>query len=222
MSKHIPSAFADYMPVELRHRHDGWTAVRQVEFLIALSETACVEDACRAVGLSPASAYALRRRIDAAAFRAAWDSALDYGVGRLADAALSRALHGVSRPVFYKGEQVGERRYYDERLTMFILRLGDPVGHGKWRERTTFTCEDDGLAQHAQDQLDRASDAAERDPSRSGLFRHLRNRVRDDDDFDDDDAADGGADDDDRSDARNEDPTDPLLSPTPISGGDVS
>lgn len=222
MSKHTPSAFADYMPVELRHRHDGWTAVRQVEFLVALSETACVDAACRAVGISPASAYALRRRIDAAAFRAAWDSALDYGVGRLADAALSRALHGVSRPVFYKGEQVGERRYFDERLTMFILRLRDPVGHGKWRERTTFTCDDDGLARHAEDQLDRASDAAERDPSRTGLFKHLRNPDGDDDDFDDEDAGDGGPDDDDGGDADDEDPTDPLLPPPPISGGDVS
>jgi len=52
MSTHLPSAFADYVPVELRHRHDGWTPMRQVDFLLALSESAFVEHACRAVGQS--------------------------------------------------------------------------------------------------------------------------------------------------------------------------
>jgi hypothetical protein len=41
-------------------------------------------------------------------FREAWDAALDYALHRLEQAALSRALHGVPRPVFHKGEQVGE------------------------------------------------------------------------------------------------------------------
>ena len=43
MSKHSSDAFADYVPVELRHRHDGWTPARQMDFLVALSESACVE-----------------------------------------------------------------------------------------------------------------------------------------------------------------------------------
>src|SRR3546814_2514919 len=47
---------------------------------------------------------------------------------------LSRAVHGVARPVFYRGEQIGERRYFDERLTQFILRRRDPVRFGDWRD----------------------------------------------------------------------------------------
>ena len=74
MSKAIPLEFADYTPVELRHRHDGWTPERQSDFLVALSQSACVEEACRAVGKSPGSAYALRRRIETGSFRAAWGS----------------------------------------------------------------------------------------------------------------------------------------------------
>ena len=97
-------------------------AHKQIAFVEALSETACVEDACRIVGMSPVSAYALRRRPPAHHFREAWDAALDMGVHRLEQAALGRALNGVARPVFYKGEQVGEWREYDERLTMFLLR----------------------------------------------------------------------------------------------------
>lgn len=183
MSNHGPFDFADYTPVDLRHRHDGWSAARQSDFLLALSESACVEEACRAVGKSPASAYALRRRIDAASFRAAWDAALDYAVGRLADAAMSRALHGVARPIFYKGELVGERRYYDERLTMFMLRLRDPVRFGKWREQGEFAMGEDALAQRAEGLLDQTErDAALRD--RKPPFAYLRDRT--DDDLDDD------------------------------------
>jgi hypothetical protein len=190
MSTHLPSAFADYVPVELRHRHDGWTPARQLDFLIALSETACVDEACRTVGMSPGSAYALRRRIDARAFRAAWDAALDYGVGRLADAALSRALHGVARPVFYKGELVGERRYYDERLTMFVLRLRDPVRFGKWRERGVFEQDEDAAARRAEALLDLTEQDAEQAAARHRLL------LRDLGEFDeaDDDGPGGGHD----------------------------
>lgn len=41
-------------------------------------------------------------------------------------------VNGVARPVFYQGEQVGERRYYNERLTQFLLRYRDPVRYGAW------------------------------------------------------------------------------------------
>lgn len=131
---HDDAAPAPFTPVPLRARHDGWTPERQVGFIEALAETACVVQAAAAVGLSATAAYNLRRRPEAQAFRLAWDAALDMGVRRLADAALSRAVHGVARPVFYQGEQIGERRYYDERLTQFILRRRDPVRFGDWRD----------------------------------------------------------------------------------------
>jgi len=111
-----------FTPVPVRERRDGWTAQRQLEFLEALAATACVEEAARHVGMSERSAYRLRLRVGARNFRAAWDAALDIGVHRLEQAALGRALRGVSRPVFYRGEQVGEWREYDERLAMFLLR----------------------------------------------------------------------------------------------------
>ena len=39
------------------------------------------------------------------------------------EAAAERSKNGIARPIFYKGEQVGEWRHYDERLTMFLLRF---------------------------------------------------------------------------------------------------
>lgn len=122
-------------PVALRPRHDGWTPEKQVDFIEALAESGCVAHACQRVGMQPQSAYALRRRIDAQSFRVAWDLALDYAVQRLAEAALSRAIHGVAVPVFFQGEQIGERRYFDERLTRFILTRRDPVRYGPWIDR---------------------------------------------------------------------------------------
>lgn len=124
----------DFDTVELRHRHDGWTPERQVDFIRALAECGCVDAACRRVGISTSAAYALRARADAQSFRLAWDAALDQAIQRLSDAAFSRAIHGVATPIFYKGEQVGERRRYDERLTMFLLRYRDPVRYGAWMD----------------------------------------------------------------------------------------
>jgi hypothetical protein len=129
------SSAQEFVPASPRERSDGWTPEKQVDFIEALGECGCVTEACERVGLSPSTAYRLRRRVDAYSFRAAWDAALDYAIRRLSDAAFSRALHGVARPVWFQGEQVGERRYYDERLTMFLLRYRDPDTYGAWRDR---------------------------------------------------------------------------------------
>src|SRR5687768_10010983 len=121
-----PTPAFPFTPATLRARHDGWTAAKQIAFIEALAETACVEEACRRVGMSDSAAYKLRQRPCGAAFRRAWDAALDCGMHRLEQAVLGRAINGVARPVFYKGEQVGEWRHHDERLAMFLLRNRRP------------------------------------------------------------------------------------------------
>jgi hypothetical protein len=128
----------DFAPVALRYRYDGWTPDKQLEFNERLADCGCVEEAARSVGMSRATAYALRRRPDAQAFRLAWDAALDTAVARLNDAALSRAINGVAVPIFHGGVEVGERRHFDERLTMFLLRYRDPTRYGKWRDRSEW------------------------------------------------------------------------------------
>jgi hypothetical protein len=132
-----------FTPAQLRPRHDGWTAEKQIAFIEALAESGCVEEACRRVGMSDSAAYKLRRRPCGAPFRKAWDAALDYSLSRLEQAALGRALNGVSRPIFHRGEQVGEWREYDERLTMFLLRARRPERFGKWIERMLAPDPDD-------------------------------------------------------------------------------
>jgi hypothetical protein len=145
MSKHPrqqptagPAGPLDFTPVELRRRADGWTPERQVGFIRALAATGCIEDAARSVGMSARSARDLRTRADADSLRTAWEAALAIGIGRLAEAALSRAIHGTAKPVFYKGEQIGETRRFDERLTQFLLRYHAPERYGAWRDQTVM------------------------------------------------------------------------------------
>jgi hypothetical protein len=106
-------------------RYDGWTPDRQRAFVKALAETGCVTRACAWVGMSNVGAYLLRKGAGAEAFAAAWDDALAVGVERLADIAYERAVYGVPVPVFHKGEQVGEKRWYNDRLLMWVMRHGD-------------------------------------------------------------------------------------------------
>ncbi|MDP9423565.1 MAG: hypothetical protein M3Q19_12180 [Pseudomonadota bacterium] len=148
----------DFTPVPVKPRHDGWTPDKQIAFIQALAECGCVDEACKRVGMGRTSAYSLRTRTDAIAFRLAWDAALEVAVQALSDAVFSRALHGVARPVFYKGEQVGERVYFDERLAMFVLRYRDPARYGAWLDRTIAQRGKDHAAQLLGQHLDRLAE----------------------------------------------------------------
>lgn len=119
-----PAASAPaFLPVPLRPRGDGWTPERQRAFIEVLADEGSVRAAAASVGMSEQSAHALRRRAGAGSFSLAWDAALEAATARLAAAAIDRAIHGVAHPVFYKGEIVGERRHYNDRLAMFLIAM---------------------------------------------------------------------------------------------------
>ena len=65
-----------FQPVQLKARHDGWTAARQVRFIEELAATKSIARACRVVGMSRESAYKLRDRAESVQFRLAWKAAL--------------------------------------------------------------------------------------------------------------------------------------------------
>lgn len=64
----------------------------QRRFIAALASTGIVNQAARSIGKSMEALYALRKRPGAEGFRAAWDQALRWGLDRLEDCALERAL----------------------------------------------------------------------------------------------------------------------------------
>jgi hypothetical protein len=67
-----------------------------------------------------------RRRSDAA-FRAAWEEAMELGTAALEDEAVRRAYHGVEEPVFYQGVQCGSVTRYSDRLLIFLLKARNPA-----------------------------------------------------------------------------------------------
>jgi len=134
MSEHKP--LITFQPVPVRARHDGWTVERQIAFVEKLADCGSISAAAKHVGMSRESVRKLRRRPCGRAFRDACDAALDCGYADVEEAAMERSKNGVARPIFFKGEQVGEWRHYDERLAMFLLRF---------RRRHRFGPEADGL-----------------------------------------------------------------------------
>ena len=118
---------ADFEPVRLRARHDGWTPERQRQFLVELSDCGIVKHAAARVGMSEKAAWQLRHRSEDTPFHSAWERALEAGMGRLHSVAFERAIEGVPRPVFYGGKQIGEQRLYDNRLLLSLLgKAGRP------------------------------------------------------------------------------------------------
>ncbi|MEM6475723.1 MAG: hypothetical protein AAF687_06110 [Pseudomonadota bacterium] len=120
----------DFSPVPLRTRSDGWTPERQCEFIEALADTGSVSAACKHVNMTTVGAYRIRRLPEGASFAAAWEAALDLGVRRLEDVAMERALNGVAEPFYVHGKHVGERKRYNDRLLMFLLRNRAPARFG--------------------------------------------------------------------------------------------
>ncbi len=116
-------------------RHDGVTPERQRIFIAVLAATGSVTEAARQAGLSRQACYAHRVRDGGRDFMDAWDHALALSTQRLCDIAYERAIEGVEEPVFYRGEQIGTRRRFNDRLLATLLRVRAPDGFAPLSDR---------------------------------------------------------------------------------------
>jgi hypothetical protein len=107
---------------------DRWNKPKMAMFLRELAACHNVAAAAKSVGMSRQSAYKLRNRLKGQPFDIAWEAAFQHGYDALHQAALERALFGVEVPVYHAGEQVGTRRHFDERLTVFFLSRRNAQG----------------------------------------------------------------------------------------------
>lgn len=127
-----------FVPVPLRGRGDGWTALRQAAFLGALAETGSVVAAARRVGMARETAYRLRRKAGAESFAATWDQVAGKVTGGetapkwkvTAEERLQRALVGVLKPVMYGGRHVGAIRKPDNSALLGHLAQLDRADFG--------------------------------------------------------------------------------------------
>lgn len=151
-------------------RLDGWTPDRRRTFLESVSEGHTVEAACRIVGLSVASAYALRRRADGAAFALGWRAASLLARETLADALLARAIDGHVETVTRANGDVIERHRYDNRLAATMLTRLDRLAEAGADEPTHHA------ARLVAQEFDAFLDLVARDagPARAGLFLAAR------------------------------------------------
>lgn len=83
-------AFAPYLHKQLRR--NSITPDLQRAFVLRLAETGIVKSAAAHIGRSLEALYKLRQRPGAEGFASAWDEALGWGVLRLEDCAIERAL----------------------------------------------------------------------------------------------------------------------------------
>lgn len=94
-------------------------------FLRLLAECGDVRKAATSVGYKDAAAfYALRRRN--AAFKAAWQDAENQFADILEAEARRRAVQGVKKDVYYKGEICGEEVVYSDGLMAKLLEGAKP------------------------------------------------------------------------------------------------
>lgn len=119
------SEAADFTPVSLRGRVDGWTADRQRAFIAALRARPCIEAAARAVGMSRESAYRLRRRAGAESLAAAWDAAIAAVPRGTTSPSLlwHRACYGSAKRSVRIGAPMGEFRRDNRTLLVRVRRL---------------------------------------------------------------------------------------------------
>ena len=94
------------------------------EFIELLRRTGNVTLAARYAGRSRNQVYHVRRHSED--FAAQWREALEEGSDLLDAEARRRAVTGIDKPVFYKGEVVGSITKYSDSLLMFLLKAHRP------------------------------------------------------------------------------------------------
>ena len=89
-------------------------------FIEVLRETGNVTLAAQHAGQSRNQVYHVRRHSED--FAAQWREALEEGTDLLDAEARRRAVTGIDKPVYYKGEVVGSITKYSDSLLMFLLK----------------------------------------------------------------------------------------------------
>ena len=98
-------------------------------FLDLLSEGMSVSAACERANIPRRSVYN-RRRADQD-FREQWDEALGMAADTLEAEADRRGRDGWSEDVYYRGQVVGRRQRYSDRMLIFRLKALRPELYGK-------------------------------------------------------------------------------------------
>ena len=99
-------------------------------FLKCLAETGKVGESARAAGyLSTETLRSFRKNDED--FAEAWDLATSAAGDLLEEEAIRRAVDGTLKPVFYKGEIVGQEIQYSDSLMAILLKANNPSKYNR-------------------------------------------------------------------------------------------
>lgn len=118
-----------------RPSRDGWTPEVQQRFLRELACTASPAQAALAAGRSLQSAYKLRKRPGATAFRDGWAEAITTCMLQIREQAIDRAFNGHVEPIIRHGRKVGERQVSNNAMLLSLMRLYDAPAYHADRAR---------------------------------------------------------------------------------------
>lgn len=128
------------------------TADEKAKFIKKLKSThGNVSRACRAVGISRTAAYDHKKADEN--FARLWDETIEAVSDEMEREAYRRAVQGTIKPVYYKGEKVGEIREFSDSLLQFMLKGNRPE---KFRERFDI---DQNIKGHLDISIDREIDS---------------------------------------------------------------
>ena len=97
-----------------------FTSEKKGQFLAILRGCANVSHAAESVGLSRTCVYQVRA--EEPEFAAAWDAAVESSLDDIESALRRRAVEGVDRPVFYRGEVCGHVKEFSDTAAIFLLK----------------------------------------------------------------------------------------------------
>jgi hypothetical protein len=107
-------------PVPLRYREDGLTPEKQRAYVEALADCGIAREAAARVGVSEQAINRVRRRSDARSFDDACEAAHLSGARRIRSTIWERAIEGIVKGRYYRGELIAEERVYDNRLLTYL------------------------------------------------------------------------------------------------------
>ena len=136
--------------------------VRRAIFLKHLAKNANVSKSARLAGVSASALY--KHRATTPAFAGQWDAAIGEALDELEQLVIERAKHGVEKPVFFGGKQVGTVRNYSDALAMFMLKAKRPEVYARLSAEipaeNTAESNDDAARAEVLRRLDRLDDGA--------------------------------------------------------------
>src|SRR5688572_27281205 len=89
-------------------------------FLKQLAAGCTVSSAAKSIGTGRSTVYQWRDAdVD---FAQAWDDAIESGTDVMEDEAVRRAVHGVDRPIYYRGTVCGHVTEYSDDLLIRMLK----------------------------------------------------------------------------------------------------